>query len=84
MAEEAKIENAEDSALGAYAMYGTLKRLEIRMSILTIEAKIDVQDTVKCLAKGVGPLGFKKKGSATYKKAKTKKQNRRTTSADDD
>jgi WW domain-binding protein 4 len=80
--EEAKVENADDSALGAYDVWtagkGGYKGVDINQ-----EAKLDVQDTAKSLAKGKGAVGFKKKGSgAAFKKAK-KKQNRRTTSADD-
>lgn len=79
--EEAKVENADDSALGAYDVWNAgksgYKGIDINQ-----EAKLDVQDTAKSLAKGKGAVGFKKKGSATFKKAK-KKQNRRTTSADD-
>ena len=80
--EEAKVENADDSALGAYDVWnagkGGYKGVDINH-----EAKLDVQDTAKSLAKGKGDVGFKKKASGAFKKAK-KKQNRRTTSADDD
>jgi WW domain-binding protein 4 len=73
--EEAKVENADDSALGAYDVWssgkGGYKGVDINQ-----EAKLDVQDTAKSLAKGLGSVGFKK---TTAKK----KQNRRTTCADD-
>jgi WW domain-binding protein 4 len=74
--EEAKVENADDSALGAYDVWtsgkGGYKGVDINQ-----EAKLDVQDTAKSLAKGMGAVGFKKKQVK-------KKQNRRTTCADDD
>jgi WW domain-binding protein 4 len=80
--EEAKIENADDSALGAYDVWnagkGGYKGVDINQ-----EAKLDVQDTAKSLAKGKVAVEFKKKALGAFKKTK-KKQNRRTTSADDD
>lgn len=75
--EEAKVENADDSALGAYDVWNAGKSGYKGVDI-NQEAKLDVQDTAKSLAKGKGPVGFK-----SFKKGK-KKQNRRTTSADDD
>jgi len=78
--EEAKVENADDSALGAYDVWNAGKAGYKGVNI-NQESKLDVQDTAKSLAKG-SAVGFKKKGSAAFKKAK-KKQNRRTTSADD-
>ena len=75
--EEARIENADDSALGAYGVWlsgkGGYKGVDINQ-----EAKLDVLDTANSLAKGLGSIGFKKKS------AKKKQNNRRTTSADDD
>ena len=54
-----------------------MERLEYKGVDVNQEAKIDLKDTANRLVKGMGPVGFKKKGSATYKKAK-KKQNRWT------
>ena len=78
--EEAKVENADDSALGAYDIWNAGKKGYKGVDI-NQEARLDVLDTAKSLAKG-SSVEFKKKNSAAFKKAK-KKQNRRTTSADD-
>ena len=75
--EEAKIENADDSALGAYVVWNSGKAGYKGVDI-NQEAKVDVQDTANSLAKGMDSVGFKNKGSATYKNAE-KKQNRWTT-----
>ena len=55
--EEAKIENADDSALGAYVVWNSGKAGYKGVDI-NQEAKIDVQDTAKSLAKGMGPVGL--------------------------
>lgn len=80
--EEAKYENSHDSALGAYDVWnktdggggnggGSYKGVDI-----TKDAKVDVADTAKSLAKGLGSVAFKKR------KAGAKKGGRKT-SADD-
>jgi len=78
--EEQKVDNAEDSALGAYDVWSSGKAGYKGVDINT-ERKLNVADTAKSLAKGLGTIEFKKKSMF---KAGNKKQNRRTTSADDD
>lgn len=83
--EEAKVANADDSALGAYDVWSRTKDGYKGVDIHDDAADKDVkvQDILgKKLAEGKEKVGFKKKGSAF--KSKKKKQNRRTTSADDD
>ena len=85
--EEAKHTNADDSALGAYDVWSTssgkggYKGVQIHT-----DAKVEVSDMAKSLAKGKIGVKFKKAGSnknSIFKRAK-KKQNRRKTFADDD
>jgi len=76
--EEAKVANADDSALGAYDVWSRTKEGYKGVDIHG-EAKVDVHEMGKKLAEGKA-VGFKK---STFK-AKKNKQNRRTTSADDD
>jgi len=75
--EEAKVSNAEDSALGAYDVWnkggGGYKGIQIEGTNAALV------DTAKKLSQGKA-VGFKKKKKLFGKK----KQNRRTTSADDD
>lgn len=75
--EEAKHANADDSALGAYDVWGRggYKGINIQA-----EVKLDVADTAKSLSEGKTNIVFKK---STFKKG-TKKQNRRKTFADSD
>jgi WW domain-binding protein 4 len=77
--EEAKVANADDSALGAYDVYSRSKEGYKGVDIHG-EAKVDVHDLGKKLSEGKTDVGFKKSAF----KSKKKKQNRRTTSADDD
>jgi WW domain-binding protein 4 len=74
--EEAKVSGADDSALGAYDVWGTggYKGVDIQK-----EAELKVEDTAKSLASGKTSVAFKKK-----KKKPPSKRNQRTTSADDD
>lgn len=74
--EEAKVANADDSALGAYDVWSRSKEGYKGVDIHG-EAKVEVHDFGKKLTDGKTNVGFKKVG-------KKKKQNRRTTSADDD
>ena len=76
--EEAKVGNADDSALGAYDVLGKggYKGVNIEK-----EPELKFEDTAKRLASGQGNVAFKK---SKFKSTKSKKQNRRTTSADDD
>lgn len=76
--EEAKVANADDSALGAYDVWSRTKDGYKGVDIHA-EAKVEVSDMAKKLSDGKEKVGFKK----TAFKAKAKKQNRRTTSADD-
>jgi WW domain-binding protein 4 len=73
--EEAKVSNADDSALGAYDVWGQggYKGVDIHK-----EVDLKVEDTAKSLASGKSNVGFKKK------KKHVGSRNRRTTSADDD
>lgn len=77
--EEAKVSNADDSALGAYDVWSRTadgyKGVDIHGT-----TQVDVSELGKKLAAGKGNVGFKKTAFASKKK----KQNRRTTSADDD
>ena len=72
--EEAKYENAHDSALGAYDVFqkggGNYKGVDI-----TKDGKVEVGDTAKSLSKGLGNVGFKKR--------KVVKKGTRKTSADE-
>jgi WW domain-binding protein 4 len=77
--EEAKVANADDSALGAYDVWSRTKDGYKGVDIHG-EAAVDVHEMGKKLSDGKGAVGFKKSAF----KAKKKKQNRRTTSADDD
>ena len=77
--EEAKVANADDSALGAYDVWSRSKEGYKGIDIHG-EAQVDVHDLGKRLSDGNTAVGFKKSSF----KAKKKKQNRRTTSADDD
>eukprot|EP00551_Chaetoceros_affinis_P009357 CAMPEP_0203664826 /NCGR_PEP_ID=MMETSP0090-20130426/2164_1 /ASSEMBLY_ACC=CAM_ASM_001088 /TAXON_ID=426623 /ORGANISM="Chaetoceros affinis, Strain CCMP159" /LENGTH=379 /DNA_ID=CAMNT_0050528201 /DNA_START=151 /DNA_END=1290 /DNA_ORIENTATION=+ len=81
--EEAKHANADDSALGAYDVWGKggYKGVDING-----EVKLDVSDTAKSLSEGKKNVKFKKRMNgkkSTFKNTK-KKQNRRTTTADSD
>jgi WW domain-binding protein 4 len=78
--EEQKVDNAEDSALGAYDVWSSGKAGYKGVDINS-DSKLNVADTAKSLSRGKGAVEFKK--SSAFKKRK-KTQNRRTTSADDD
>jgi WW domain-binding protein 4 len=75
--EEAKFANADDSALGAYDVWG--KGGYKGVDITAADTAITVEDTAKSLATGKVSVAFKKK-----KKKPPSSRNRRTTSADDD
>ena len=81
--EEAKYANAHDSALGAYDVWSSStsavegkSRAAYKGVDITKETRVEVADTAKSLAKGMGSVAFKKK--------KLKKKNVRRTFADDD
>jgi len=76
--EEAKVANADDSALGAYDVWGKGGYKGIDISN-TGESNITVADTAKSLSAGNASVGFKKKV-----KKPAAKRSRRTTSADDE
>lgn len=78
--EEQKVDNAEDSALGAYDIWSSGKSGYKGVDIIS-DSTLTVADTAKSLARGRGVVEFKK--TSGFKKGK-KTQNRRTTSADDD
>jgi hypothetical protein len=77
--EQAKVANADDSALGAFDIWNRTatgyKGVDIHNAH---SAVVQVQDLAKKVADG--PVAFKKKKTAV---AGSKKQSRRTTSADD-
>ena len=83
--EEAKVANADDSALGSYDVWTGGKAGYKGVDIMKND-KIEVSDTAKSLAKGKGTVAFKKVGSGSlmFKAKAKKKKNRRVTSADDD
>ena len=88
--EEAKTLNADDSALGAYDIWGRTKDgykgVQIHAaesSLTTTAANVSVHDFGKKLAMGGVHTEFKSKSNLKNTMAK-KRQNRRTTSADDD
>ncbi|GKZ00613.1 hypothetical protein MPSEU_001013500 [Mayamaea pseudoterrestris] len=76
--EEAKVSNADDSALGAFDVWSRTKDGYKGVSIHD-EPKMDVHEFSKKLSEGKETVAFKKTGF----KSKTKKQNVRRTSADD-
>jgi WW domain-binding protein 4 len=78
--EEAKVENADDSALGAYDVWSSGKAGYKGIDI-SKQAQLDIHDTAKSLAKGMGPVEFKK---PAFAKKGNKTSNRRKTTADDD
>ena len=78
--EEQKVDNSEDSALGAYNA-GSSGNSGYKGIFINTESKLSVADTAKSLSKGRGVVEFKK--NSLFKVAK-KHQNRRTTSAEDD
>lgn len=77
--EEAKVANADDSALGAYDVWSRTKDGYKGVDIHG-ETVVDVHEMGKKLSEGKGAVAFKKSAF----KGKKKNQNRRTTSADDD
>ena len=81
--EEAKHTNADDSALGAYDIWG---RGGYKGININAEVKLDVSDTAKSLSQGMTNVKFKKRTSNKNSmfKATKKKQNRRKTYADSD
>ncbi len=81
--EEAKHANADDSALGAYDVWGKGGYKGININS---EVKLDVNDTAKSLSEGKKNVKFKKRtnGKKSAFKNTKKKQNRRTTTADSD
>jgi U1 zinc finger len=78
--EEAKVSNANDSALGAYDVWSRTKDGYKGVNIHGTAEKTDVHEFGKKLAGDGCTVGFKKKSKAAAKK----NQNRRTTSADGD
>lgn len=83
--EEAKVANADDSALGSYDVWTGGKAGYKGVDIMKND-KVDVAVTAKSLSKGKGNVAFKKvgSGSSMFKGKAKKKKNRRVTSADDD
>ncbi|KAL7567923.1 hypothetical protein ACA910_019636 [Epithemia clementina (nom. ined.)] len=79
--EEAKVMNADDSALGAYDVWNRGGKDGYKGVNIHEQAKINnVHELGKKLATSGTPVAFK----SSDKKKKNKKQNRRTTSVDDD
>ena len=75
--EEAKYENAHDSALGAYDVWNTSDKQggSYKGVDITKDGKVEVSETAKSLSKGMGTVGFKKR--------KVVKKGMRKTSADE-
>lgn len=75
--EEAKYENAHDSALGAYDVWNTSEKGggSYKGVDITKDGKVDVSETAKSLSKGMGSVAFKKR--------KVVKKGARKTSADE-
>lgn len=76
--EEAKVANADDSALGAFDVWNR-NQTGYKGIDISAEAQTTIHDYGKKLASGTAPVSFKKPS-----KLKKKNTNRRTTSADDD
>lgn len=76
--EEAKVANADDSALGAYDVWGKGGYKGVDISN-TGDSNLTVADTAKSLSTGKTAIAFKKK-----KKKPMANRSQRTTSADDD
>jgi len=72
--EEAKVSNADDSALGAYDVWG---KGDYKGIDISKDSSLSVHETAKKLAAGSG-------GKVAFRKAKKQKGSRRRTSADDD
>lgn len=79
--EEAKIANADDSALGAYDIWSRGQKEGYKGVHVHRETKISAADRTKKLAVDA-PAAFKK--FSGKRKQKIQQSNRRTTSADDD
>jgi len=81
--EEARHTNADDSALGAYDVWGKGGYKGININA---ETKLDVSETAKSLSGGKKNIKFKKRTNdkKSMFKASKKKQTRRTTFADSD
>jgi WW domain-binding protein 4 len=82
--EEAKHANADDSALGAYDVWGKGGYKGININS---EVKTDVNDAAKSLSEGKKNIKFKKRSTgkkSMFSKGSKRKQNRRTTFADSD
>jgi WW domain-binding protein 4 len=77
--EEAKVSNADDSALGAYDVWNRGEKEGYKGVDIHGEAKVEVHDLGKKLAEQGAVVQFKKPAF----KSKAKKQNRRTTTSDD-
>jgi WW domain-binding protein 4 len=77
--EEAKVANADDSALGAYDVWSRTKDGYKGVNIHA-DVKVDIHETGKKLSEGQEKVSFKK---TAFKRGKVK-QSRRTTSAEDD
>jgi U1 zinc finger len=84
--EDAKVANADDSALGAYDVWSR-GEIEGYKGVKIHEdhaSSIPVSELAKKLATGAGgPIGFRAVNKS-FANAKSKKHNRRTTTADDD
>jgi WW domain-binding protein 4 len=78
--EEARVDNAEDSALGAYDVWNTAGQTGYKGVNIHSTEKMTAADAAGTSLSGGKKVEFKKKSA--FKK-KGKKQNRRTTSADD-
>jgi WW domain-binding protein 4 len=85
--EQAKVDNADDSALGAFDVWNRTSTGYKGVDLHAAKDAVQVHDWAKPVAAG-RPVAFKAKKKKTtnndgQKNTNNKKQNRRTTSADD-
>ncbi len=86
--EEAKHENADDSALGAYDIWSTSGKGGYKGVKIITNTKMTVNDTAKSLSRGRTDVKFKKRGDKnrenSMRKRARKLRNLRTTFSDED
>ena len=86
--EDARYENADDSALGAYDVWSTSGKSGYKGVQINANAKLEVSETAKSLSLGRTNIKFKKRGSNnkenSMRKKVRKQHSRRTTSTEDD
>lgn len=84
MMEEAKHENADDSALGAYDVWSTSRKGGYKGVQINTNTRLDVSETAKSLSRGQTNIQFKRRGGDNKERKKTRRlHNRRTITEDD-